>query len=178
MSKQKLSQRFGDFARGRWASLLEASRTSAEAATTAQHRRRRRHGAQTNDVEERAAKALVMVQMGELSSAHQVLEGAALAPGTPATLAALRDPTRRVDQPRDPIPPALMDLVPRLFELDEVMFVKNLRSSNGGCCWRSVQHDHGTLETVARVAQGHPFVVWCLPVACCCQYPSWRSRMV
>ena len=62
MSKQKLNQRFDDFARGRWASLLEASRSSTEAATTAQHWRRRRHGAPTNDVEKRAAKALMMVQ--------------------------------------------------------------------------------------------------------------------
>ena len=90
MSKQKLSLRFDDFARGRWASLLVASRSSMEAATTAQHLRRRRHVAQTNDVEKRAAKALMMVQMGEPSSARQALEGAKLAPGTPATLAALR----------------------------------------------------------------------------------------
>ena len=167
-SKQKLNQRFDDFAKGRWASLLEASRSSTEAATTAQHWRRRRHGTQTNEVEKRAAKALMMVQMGELSSARQALEGAELAPGTPATLAALRDPTRRPDQPRDPIPPALMDLVPRSFELDEVMF----EVIQEGCCWGSVQHDHGTFETVVRVVQGHPFAVRCLPVACCCQHPS------
>ena len=74
MSKQKLNQRFDPFARERWA----------------QHRRRRRHGAHTNDVEKRAAKALMMVQMGELSFARQALEGAELAPGTLATLAALR----------------------------------------------------------------------------------------
>ena len=73
----------------------------------------------------------MMVQMGELSSARQALEGAELAPGTPAT-AAFRDTTRRPDCPRDSIPPALMDLVPPLFELDEVMFVKNLRSSKRG----------------------------------------------
>ena len=74
----------------------------------------------------------MMVQMGEVSSARQALEGAELAPGTLATLTALRDPTRRVDQPRDPIPPALMDLIPQLFVMDEVMFVKNLRSSKRG----------------------------------------------
>ena len=151
MSKQKLNQRFDDFARGRWASLLEASRSSTEAATTAQHRRRRRHGAQTNDVEKRAAKALMMVQMGELSSARQALEGAELAPGSPATLAALRDPTRRPDQPRDPIPPALMDLVPRSFELDEVMFVKNLRSfkrgAAGGPSSMTMEHLRPLLES-------------------------------
>ena len=74
VSKQKLNQRFDDFARGRWASLLEASRSSVEAASTAQHRRRRRHGAQPNDVEKRSAKALMMVQMCELSSARQAPE--------------------------------------------------------------------------------------------------------
>ena len=93
----------------------------------------------------------MMVQTGEFSSARQALEGAELAPGTPATLAALRDPTRRPDQPPDPIPPAVMELVPRSFELDEVMFMKNLRSSKrgvaGGPSRMTMEHLRPLLES-------------------------------
>ena len=50
MSKQKLNQRFDDFARG--VSIIVGS----------EQVQRRRCGARTNDVEKRAAKALIMVQ--------------------------------------------------------------------------------------------------------------------
>ena len=51
----------------------------------------------------RSARAPQLVQMGELSSGRQALEGAELAPGTLATLAALSDPERRPLKPRDPM---------------------------------------------------------------------------
>ena len=40
----------------------------------------------TDDVEQRAARALFLVQMGELSAGHQALEGAEVAPGNNRTL--------------------------------------------------------------------------------------------
>ena len=94
-----LEERFADFARGEWMSLLEGSRKCAEEAATA-HRRRRRK-AQGNDVEKRAARALNFVQLGELSSARQALEGADLAPGNDETLRALRQrqPFHRIPFP-------------------------------------------------------------------------------
>ena len=100
-----------------------------EEASTACRRRRRREV----DVEEkRAAKALALVQVGELSSARQALEGADLAPGSDATLQELRNPVRRPNVAREPIPEDLRNLVPPEFELDEELFLRTLRSSKRG----------------------------------------------
>ena len=71
--------------------------------------------------------------MGELSSARQALEGAALAPGNEATLRQLTDASRRPPQPRGPLPPEVLNHVPPVaFDLDEDVFNRNLRSSKKG----------------------------------------------
>ena len=75
LSKEKLSDRFKMFSRGEWLQLLAASRACDEKAATARNRRRRRP---PDDLERRAKRALQLVQMGELSSARQALEGAEL----------------------------------------------------------------------------------------------------
>ena len=62
-------------------------------------------------------RAVSFAQMGELSAARQALEGAQLAPGTLATLAALTNP----DRSEEHIP------VER-FELDKELFLINLRT--------------------------------------------------
>ena len=127
ISRKKLEDRFADFGRGEWMSL-EGSRKCAEEAATAHRRRRRR--ARENDVEKRAARALNFVQLGELSSARQALEGADLAPGNDETLRALR---QRPAFPQEPIPPALMQLrPPRQHELDDKLLGKNLKSATRG----------------------------------------------
>ena len=75
----------------------------------------------------------MLVHFGELSSARQALEGAALAPGNQATLNALTDDSRRPAQPRDPLPERLFNSVPEVrFQLDEDQFCRNLRSSRRG----------------------------------------------
>ena len=79
---------------GRWVQFLDASRSSAQISSTARVRQRRRGRDRTQDVEKRAAEASMMVQLGEVSSARQALEGADLAPGTPATPAAQRGPCK------------------------------------------------------------------------------------
>ena len=72
------------------------------------------------------------MQVGELSH-RQVLEGADLAPGNQTTLGALRDAIRRPANPREPMPAELTNFVtPRVFELDEAEFNRNLRSSRRG----------------------------------------------
>ena len=147
--KQKLSQRFQDFARGQWGQLLDACRSSAEISYKVRHRQRQRCRDRTQDIAKRAAKVSMMVQLGELSSARQALQGADLAPGTPATLAALRNPARRPKRPLDPIPRALM--VPNDFELDEGRFGKNLRSSKrsaaGGPSSMTTEHLRPLLDS-------------------------------
>ena len=73
------------------------------------------------------------MQVGDLSSARQALEGAALAPGNEATLRQLTDASRRPPQPREPIPPEVLNHVPPFaFDLDEDVFNRNLRSSKKG----------------------------------------------
>ena len=92
--KGKLAQRFQDFSEGRWSEWLRVSTQSAEDASKAQSRKRR-HRIVEQELDRRAARALSLVQMGELSSGRQALQGASLAPGTRQTLEALRDPIRR-----------------------------------------------------------------------------------
>ena len=59
ISKKKLEERFADFARGEWLSLLEASRRCAEVAATGQRRRRRGRG--QNNVEESSSSPHIVV---------------------------------------------------------------------------------------------------------------------
>ena len=101
--QKKLEERLELFARGNWLSLLRASEQCAG-----------KEGKTTRDtLDKRAARALELVQMRELSSGRQALEGAELAPGTLATLAALTNPDRRPAEPREPLPPQLVNHRPR-----------------------------------------------------------------
>ena len=54
-----------------------------------------------DNVEQRARRALHMVQLGEVSAGRQALDGACLAPGDLKTFDALKDPTRRPPVPKD-----------------------------------------------------------------------------
>ena len=92
VSRKKLESRVRQFQEGDWISLLRESVSCADVAHSSAVRRRRR-GSDEEAV--RAARALSLVQMGELSAARQALEGASLAPGNLATLGMLTDPTRR-----------------------------------------------------------------------------------
>ena len=90
----------GDAVRGwRLGWLLEASRICDEQAAQSRRRGRRRR---QDDLELRVIRAERLVQVGELSSARQVLEGEALAPGNEATLRQVTDASGRPPQPREP----------------------------------------------------------------------------
>ena len=111
---------------GQWADLLRASENCSEQAAVASRRRGRR---QESGLDKRVSRALHLVQLGELSSGRQALEGANLARGTTATLNALRDPQKRLPRPREAIP----EIPPhKSLELDKVSFCRNLRSSKKG----------------------------------------------
>ena len=109
ISRSKLVQRFDDFCAGQWTQLLSASASCDSDAMVAKHRKRRRQMPE-DDVKRRAARALSLVQMGELSAGRQALEGAA--PGNNATLQMLQDPWKRPPRTRlgDEIPRAIMEL--------------------------------------------------------------------
>ena len=93
MPKKQLQHRFESFTEGDWAPLLATGIDCASRAAQASSRRSRRRD--LDNLEARAARAEALTQMGELSAARLALEGAAVAPGTRATLAALQDPERR-----------------------------------------------------------------------------------
>ena len=88
---------FEAFTQGDWCRLMGASRICDE--QTAQSRGRDRRRAQDN-LELGAIRAGRLEQVGELSSG-QAMEGAALAR---ATLRQLTDATKRLPQPREPLP--------------------------------------------------------------------------
>ena len=115
--------RFDKFASGLWQELIvESNNCTEEAATVMRHRRRR--DAQ-NQTERRAPRALQFVQMGELSSGRQALEGAELADRNEHILAQWR---KRLARRIDPIPDAPPHLP--VFNLDENIFIRNVRSAS------------------------------------------------
>ena len=130
ISRKKLTSRFEAFSRRGWFNLIEASIACDERAAQSRRRGLRRSG---DNIEQRAIRAETFVQVGELSHARQVLEGADLAPGNQTTLDAFRDEIRRPANPHEPMPAELANFVPpRAFELDESKFKGNLRSSRRG----------------------------------------------
>ena len=90
LGKEKLLARVEKFAAGQWTDLLSVSDFCSEQAAVVSRRLGRR---QEFGFDKRVSRALHLVQLGELSSGRQALEGADLAPGTTATLNALRDRT-------------------------------------------------------------------------------------
>ena len=90
--KKQLHRKFESFSEGDWASLLAASIDCASRAAQASSRRTRRRD--PDNLEARAARAEALTHMGELFATRHALEGAAVAPGTRATLAALQNPER------------------------------------------------------------------------------------
>ena len=127
VGRAKLISRFEKFSSGNWLELVMMSEVCSEQAAVAFRRQSRRR---QDDTERRIAKAHQLVQMGEISFARQALEGAALAPGTRATLDVLRDPSRRPNLPREPVPDIPANA--SAFELDEDLFTRNLRTSRKG----------------------------------------------
>ena len=84
--KKQLEERCALFAQGDWLVLLEGEGVVVSS---------RGHTRGESGNVKRVNRALQLVQMGELSAARHVLEGAGLAPGTLATLHALTDAEKR-----------------------------------------------------------------------------------
>ena len=112
---EKLLARFEKFATGQWTDLLRANDLCSRQLLLPGARKDCRSADLTS-----VSGALHVVQLGELSSGRQALEGADLAPGTIAPLNAFHGfhPT---------------------FELDEMLFSRNLRSAKKfGGWWRAL----------------------------------------
>ena len=156
--KKQLQRRFESFTDGDWAHLLATSIDCASRAAQASSRRSRRRD--QDNLEARAARVEALTQMGELSAARLALEGAAVAPGTRATLAALQDPERRPTLLRDPIPPDILNVNPvEQFSLDIDVFTSNIRSARrgaaGGPSGMTTEHLRLVLESVPDTAAFH-----------------------
>ena len=80
--------------------------------TESRRRRARRQG--EDDLEQRAARAEMLVHFWGVTPARQALDGAAVAPGNQATLNSVTDNSRRLAQPRDPLPERLLNSVPEV----------------------------------------------------------------
>ena len=128
--KSRLHERFADFAAGRWGELLEEIPHCADQAASATRRRRRRR--EGDDVQRRADRAQALVQLGELSAGRHTLEGASIAPGSQATLDALRDSRRRPPVPREPLSEDPCERRGPQFQLDHDLFAKNIRVARRG----------------------------------------------
>ena len=93
----------------------------------------RRHQGDNDNVARRAAHAMSLTQMGEMSAARQALEGAAVAPGTLSTLRALTDPEKRPPLPRTPLSREVAEAQPsEAFQLDSIEFLTCLRKDDIG----------------------------------------------
>ena len=143
---------------------------------------------QDDDLARRAAKAEA-VQIGELSSARQALEGAPVAPGNRATLCALGDPVKRPTEPRDQIPPEVSEFQlasPLEFDIDG--FARNIRSAQrgaaGGPSGVTAEHIRPILESecvtaaMGRMATDlhHPRRVEDESFGCSPEAWRWRQR--
>ena len=132
VSRAKLDERCGAFARGEWMLLVKASRADAQSNSTATLRRRRREE-RGDELGRRAKRALQLTHWGELSSARQALEGALVAPGNEETRAQLTDPSRRPPVPRTPLAREFVEHNPEdQVVLDGEVLLKNLRNSRRG----------------------------------------------
>ena len=133
IGKSKLIERFDKFAARQWQDLLVARSVP-----------RRLGSCQDANADEttklgESGGQVKFVQLGELSAGRQALEGAELVPRTTATLRAVRN---RTTTPLDAIPELPRDLT--VFNLDEVLFGKNVRSGRKGAAGgpSGMTHDH------------------------------------
>ena len=101
--KGTLKERVTKFCAGEWIPLLEASMEDAMVGRSAQAKRRRCQ----NDTVER--RALGLAKLGELSSARQALEDAAIAPGDEKTWNALSVETKRPRRQKHPLEDEVVD---------------------------------------------------------------------
>ena len=128
--RKKLEGRLKQFQEGDWLSLLSQSSASSQQGQVGAVRRRRRN---SDEEAARAARALSLVQLGEISAGRQALEGASLAPGNLATLGILTDPNRRPPVPRQELSQEIRRSEPlNPFELNPLELLMCLRKARRG----------------------------------------------
>jgi len=118
-----LRRRISLFDAGQWDQLLEES-----------HRATPQRGSrEANEETVKLAKALHLIEQGELSHAARALHSPGLAPGNDTTLDELRDPALRPDQPSEDLPAAAFEPQgPHTITLDKNIFGEVLRQARKG----------------------------------------------
>ncbi|CAK0851576.1 unnamed protein product, partial [Prorocentrum cordatum] len=108
--KEQRLERFTRFEAGDWAQLLTDAQPGpprrpperdANGQSRAPEARRGRAPDENEELRSRCERARELIRLGEVSAARQALTASAVAPGTQATLDELRDPARRLQQPRE-----------------------------------------------------------------------------
>ena len=116
---------------------------SAEQCSRAMRRKRRRVD---DNLVKTAARAQILLHLGELSAARQALEGAEVTPGTVRTLSAFANPEKRSPFTRAPVPDDTDTYEPTsLFDLDRDRLYSNVRTAR--CRRWAIFHDSRTLSS-------------------------------
>ena len=133
-----------------------------------------------HDVAPRAARAMSLILMGEMSAARQALEGTAVPPGTLSTLRALTDPEKRPPLPRTPLSRKVAEAQPsEAFQLDSIEFITCLRKAHGAAADPSGMTSDHLFPVLARlgfVVQGRQFAYcWTGPRLHSSGSPAWTN---
>ena len=113
--------------------LLDSGQWEQLLTTAHQQQHRRTHSSAEQEETRKPAKALELVQKGELSHAARELQSRVLAAGNQATLDELRNEELRPPRPSEPLPHAALDPQPQQqLELNKDIFGTVLRQSRRG----------------------------------------------
>ncbi|CAK0885381.1 unnamed protein product, partial [Prorocentrum cordatum] len=140
--KEQLLERFTRFEAGDWAQLLTEAQPGpprrpperdANGQSRAPEARRGRAPDENEELRSRCERARELIRLGEVSAARQALTASAMAPGTQATLDELRDPARRLQQPREQLSERAARAPPQgLASLEPDRLLTNVRGSRRG----------------------------------------------
>ncbi|CAK0791015.1 unnamed protein product, partial [Prorocentrum cordatum] len=140
--KEQLLERFTRFEAGDWAQLLTEAQPGpprrpperdANGQSRAPEARRGRAPDENEELRSRCERARELIRLGEVSAARQALTASAVAPGTQATLDELRDPARRLQQPREQLSERAARAPPQgLTSLEPDRLLTNVRRSRRG----------------------------------------------
>jgi len=130
--RAQLEERFQAFAELEWDGLIAKATRGSPRQSGPRARTAPGPGARRDPASDRGARARAQVQRGRWTRAREALTSSPIAPGTAATLAALRDPAKRPPVQLDAIPPELMAHPGGDVQLDRHTFEQVIRSSARG----------------------------------------------
>ena len=150
--KEQLQDRFRKFERGEWLQLLRMSQDVSARSASRSFRSRGRE----REEEARAARALSLVYMEELSAARQALEGAPVAPDS-CHSRALTDPKRRPALAREPLRAEIANFQPAVpFQLNTDLPGQSSKIQERSCPGPSGMNSDHLFPLLERPVLGAP----------------------